>query len=132
MLGGSMVSWSSKKQACVALLSTEAEYLAGAHAAKETVWLRCLLSELGHDTHQATILHINNQSTIAVACNLEFHDQTKHIDICYHFLRHKVENEEIELQYVPTGNQVADILTKGLVREKHECFAAKMGLCCVG
>jgi hypothetical protein len=86
------------------------------------------VSELGHDTHQATILHIDNQSAIAVAHNPEFHDQTKHIDICYHFLRHKVENEEIELQYIPTGNQVADILTKGLVREKHEHFAAEMGL----
>jgi hypothetical protein len=56
----------------------------------------------------------------------------KHIDIHYHFLRHKVKNEEIELQYVPTGNQVADILIKGFMRKKHECFAAEMGLHHVG
>jgi Reverse transcriptase (RNA-dependent DNA polymerase) len=132
MLGGGAVSWSSKKQACVALSSTEAEYLAGAHAAKETIWLRRLLSELGHDTHPATTLHIDNQSAIAAARNPDFHDRTKHIDIRYHFLRHKVENEEIDLQYVPTGSQVADVLTKGLVREKYERFSAEMGLRRVG
>jgi hypothetical protein len=128
MLGGAAISWSSKKQAAVALSSTEAEYLAGAHAAKEAVWLRRLLGELGQDTHLPTALHIDNQSAIAIARNPEFHDRTKHIDVRYHFLRHKVEAEEIELPYVPTEDQIADVLTKGLVREKHERFAKEMGL----
>jgi len=67
MLGGAAISWSSKKQATVALLSTEAEYLAGAHAAKEAVWLRHLLGELGQDTNSLTALHIDNQSAITIA-----------------------------------------------------------------
>src|SRR5712692_3909452 len=75
MLGGAAISWSSKKQATVALLSTEAEYLAGAHAAKEAVWLRRLLGELGQDTNSPTALHIDNQSAIAIARNPEFHDR---------------------------------------------------------
>jgi hypothetical protein len=85
-LAGAAVSWSSKKQTSVALSSTEAEYISGAHTAKEAVWLRQLLSELGLDTSSPTILHIDNQSTIAIAKNPEFHDRMKHIDVRYHFL----------------------------------------------
>src|SRR5260370_14530688 len=102
MLGGVTISWSLKKQAAVALLSTEAEYLAGADAAKEAVWLRHLLRELRQDTNSLTALHIDNQSTIAIAQNPKFHNHMKHIDVCYHFLQCKVENEEIKLLYVPT------------------------------
>jgi hypothetical protein len=80
-LAGTAVSWSSKKQTSVALSSTEAEYIARAHAAKEAIWLRQLLSELGQGTPHPTILRIDNQSTIVIAWNPEFHDCTKHIDV---------------------------------------------------
>ena len=66
-LGSGAVSWSSKKQPTVALSSTEAEYIAGAHAAKEAVWLRLLLSELGQDMSSPTTLHVDNQSAMAIA-----------------------------------------------------------------
>ena len=66
-LGGSTISWSSKKQPTVALSSTEAKYIAGAYATKEAVWLRLLLSELGQDMSSSTTLHVNNQSTMAIA-----------------------------------------------------------------
>src|SRR6266851_1057801 len=85
-LGGGAISWSSKKQAAIALSSTEAEYITRAHAAKEAIWLRQLLTELGQDMSSPTVLHIDNQSAIAIAWNPEFHDHTKHIDIHYHFL----------------------------------------------
>ncbi len=86
ILGGGTTSWSSKKQSAVALSSTEAEYIAGGHTAKEAVWLRRLLSELGQDMTEPTILHIDNQSSIALAHNPKFHDRTKHVDIQHHFL----------------------------------------------
>lgn len=128
MLAGGAICWSSKKQASVALSSTEAEYIAAAHASKEVVWLRRLLSELGQAPNAPTRLHIDNQSAIAIAKNPEFHDRTKHIDVRYHFLRQKVDSEEILLTYLPTDDQVADVLTKGLVRAKHERFSKEMGL----
>jgi hypothetical protein len=128
MLASAAVSWSSKKQASTALSSTEAEYIAAAHATKELVWLRRLLSELGQNQTHPTPLHIDNQSAMAIAKNPKFHDRTKHIEVRYHFLRQKVEEGELALEYVPTGCQVADVLTKGLVREKHEGFAKEMGL----
>ncbi|HEX4706357.1 MAG TPA: reverse transcriptase domain-containing protein, partial [Candidatus Udaeobacter sp.] len=128
MLGGCAISWGSKKQATIALSSTEAEYIAAAISAKEAVWLRGLLTELGIDTSSPTCIFIDNQSAIAIARNPEFHDRTKHIEVRYHFLRQKIENREIELEYIPTGEQVADALTKGLSREKLVSFSAKMGL----
>jgi hypothetical protein len=118
LLGNSAVSWGSKKQTAVALSSTEAEYIAAAHATKEAIWLRRLLTELGIDTTSPTPLLIDNQSAMAIAHNPEFHDRTKHIDVRYHFLRHKVEGGEIQLEYMVTEEQVADasVLRSGLVR----------------
>ena len=128
MLGGAAVSWGSKKQTSVALSSTEAEYIAAAHAAKEAIWLRRLLTELGESLKLPTTLFIDNQSAMAIARNPEFHDRTKHIEVRYHFLRQVVDDGEIHLEYLPTGEQIADVLTKGLSREKHEVFVRKMGL----
>ena len=132
MLAGGAISWGSKKQSAVALSSTEAEYIAAAHAAKEVVWLQRLLFELKQRNEGPTILNMDNQSAIAIARNLEFHDRSKHIEIRHHFLRQKVEEEELDLAYIPTGDQVANVLTKGLVREKHDKFAEVMGVCRVG
>jgi len=129
MLAGGAISWSSKKQSAITLSSTEAEYIAGTHAAKKVIWLRQLLSNLKFLTSSATTLYIDNQSAIAITKNPEFHDRTKHIDIQYHYLRRKVEEEEIDPQYVPTEDQPADILTKGLAHEKHDKFTQMMGVC---
>jgi hypothetical protein len=128
MLGGAAISWSSKKQTSMALSSTEAEYIAAAHATREVVWLRRLLAESGLDLRRPTVLHVDNQSAIAIARNPEFHDRTMHIEVRHHFIRHKVEGEEIHLEYTPTDDQVANVLTKGLVREKHERFSGAMGV----
>jgi hypothetical protein len=127
-LAGGAISWSSKKQTSIALSSTEAEYIAGAHAAKEVVWLRRLLTELGLSLNGPTTLLMDNQSAMKIAKNPQFHDRTKHIEVRYHYLRRKVEDEEIELEYVPTGEQVADIMTKGLTGEKHLKFSKDMGI----
>ena len=132
MLAGGAISWGSKKQSAVALSSTEAEYIAAAHAAKEVVWLRRLLLELKQKVEGPTILAMDNQSAITIARNPEFHDHSKHIEIRHHFLRQKIEEGELGLEYTPTGDQVADILTKGLVREKHDRFAEAMGVRRVG
>ena len=80
-LAGGAISWSSKKQPSVALLSTKAEYIAGAHTAKELMWLQCLFSEVGLPNDDPTVLLMDNQSAIAIAKNPQFHDQTKHIEV---------------------------------------------------
>ena len=74
---------------------------------------------------------MDNQSAIAIAKNPQFHNRTKHIEVRHHFLHHKVEEEEMQLEYIPTNEQVADTLTKGLNQEKHMRFMKEMGLGCL-
>jgi hypothetical protein len=128
LISGGAVSWSPKKQSMVALSSTKAEYMAAAAATKEAVWLRTLLGEFNlSKTHMIT-LHIDNQSAILLASNSMFHECTKHIAIWYHFIQEKLEEGQISAEYVPTNEQIADVLTKALAREKHRWFIEGMGV----
>jgi hypothetical protein len=111
---GGPISWKSKAQRSVALSSCEAEYLAAATAAQEAVHLRRLLSSVGQSTNAATILMEDNQGCIALAHNPVHHSRSKHIDLRAHFIREKVSQGVVDLQYVPTHEQLADILTKPL------------------
>lgn len=108
--------------------STEAEYMAATAATKEAVWLRTLLRELNSSETPPITLQIDNQSAILLAENAMFHERTKHIAIRYHFIREKLEEGEICVEYVPTNEQIADVLTKALAREKHGRFIEGMGV----
>ena len=81
---------------------------------KEAIWLCTLLSELGELQEGLTTLHIDNQSTIAIARNTAYHTHTKHIAVWHHFLWEKYASGELSLEYIPTGEQVTDVLMKGL------------------
>ncbi len=85
-INGSPVSWSSQKQGCVATSFTETEYIAASHAAKEGIWLRRILAELGHPQNSPTIIREDNTGCIAMSKDPVFHKRTKHIDIHYHFV----------------------------------------------
>ena len=122
------MSWSSKKQPTVAMSSMEAEYIALSHATKEAIWLRSLLIDLGLSPAGATTIYCDNQAAIALSHDFQFHAKSKHIDIQHHFIRDKVNDKSISISYVPTNENPADILTKGLARPKHEKFGSEMGL----
>ena len=113
-LGNSLISWASKKQSIVALSSTEAEYVALCGAAQETVWLRNLLQDVGLSQKDATLVREDNQGAMCLARNPKDHTRTKHIDIKYHYTRQVIEERKLKVEYVPTGEMVADTLTKGL------------------
>lgn len=121
-MGASIVSWVSKRQAAVALSSCEAEYYALSAAVAEAQGIRQFLDELlVHDRSLggaciATIALVDNQAAIAISANDVNHSRTKHIDIRHHFIRAAVASGELTVQYVPTMDQAADILTKGLGR----------------
>lgn len=114
LMAGGPVSWKSRKQGTVALSTAEAEYIALSSAAQETVWLRRLVSELGNKPEKPTVLMEDNQSAIAMARNPQFHGRAKHIDIRHHFIRERVNEGDIKLVYCPTGDMIADMLTKGI------------------
>ena len=117
-LGGTAISWRSKKQTCVALSTAEAEYMALASAAQEAMWLRQLTIDLKNEPVSATVIFEDNQSAICIAKNPQFHGRSKHIAIKYHFIRDQVENNNVELRYCRTNDMIADMLTKGLNGEQ--------------
>ena len=115
-LGSAPISWMSLKQKVVALSTCEAEYVAAATAACQVVWLRRLLGELtGVEAHPPALM-VDNQPAIALAKNPVLHDRSKHIDVKFHFLRDYVDGGQIIIEFVETGRQLADVLTKLLGR----------------
>jgi hypothetical protein len=127
-LGRGSISWASKKQPTVALSSTEAEYMAASNAAREAVWLRQLLTELGFAPVAPTVIQCDNQGALALVKNPVKHARTKHIDVQHHFIRELVEQGKVALEYCPTDRMVADVLTKPLHRDKHLACCASLGL----
>lgn len=115
--GSSPITWTSQKQPNVALSSCEAEFMAATKAAKQAIWLKELMEEILSKDEKVT-LRIDNKSAIALTKNPVFHGRSKHILKKYHFIRECVENDQIEVEYVPGTLQKADILTKPLARIK--------------
>lgn len=107
------VAWTSKIQATVAASTTEADYVAGAAAAREAVWQRRLNRELGGPGKPVT-LRCDNMGSIAMMSNPVSSARTKHIDVFHHVVRDKVEAKEILVEHVATGAMMADSLTKTL------------------
>jgi len=107
----------SKKQPIVTLSTCEAEYVAATSCVCHVIWLRNLLKELNLPQEEPTKIFVDNRSTIALAKNPVFHDRSKHIDTRYHYIRECVTKMDVQLEYVKTNDQVADIFTKPLKRE---------------
>jgi hypothetical protein len=97
-------------------------------ASWEAIWLRKMLVGLFGQEMSPTVIHCDNQRCIKLFENPVFHDRTKHIEIKYHFIRDWVQRGAVQLQYISTDDQVADILTKALPWGKHVYFREKMGL----
>jgi hypothetical protein len=112
-LGRSLMSWASKKQNFVALSTAEAEYIVAGHYCAQLLWMRQTLRDYGYKLSKVTLL-CDNESAICMADNPVEHSRAKHIDIRYHFLRDHQQRGDIEIAYVNTKNQLADIFTKPL------------------
>ncbi|XP_056158385.1 secreted RxLR effector protein 161-like [Syzygium oleosum] len=96
-LGGNLVLWKSKKQFVISRSSAEVEYRAMANVTSELQWVRMLLAEIGLSMTGSSILCCDNQSAIHIASNPVFHERTKHIEVDCHFVREKVNCEDIRL-----------------------------------
>ncbi|KAK2966883.1 hypothetical protein RJ640_028893 [Escallonia rubra] len=127
-LGSGMFSWASKKQQTVAQSSAEAEYVAAAVATSQAIWLRRILGDMGEEQAEATTLMCDNKSAIAMTKNPGNHCRTKHINIKYHFVREAVENGEVQFQFCKTEDQVADVFTKAIPKERLDYFRLKLGV----
>lgn len=127
-LADGVISWTSKKQPTISLSSMEAEYISGTSATQQIVWLRSLLSDLGFQQNEATVLYVDNQSAIGLAQDPRFHNRSKHIDVKFHYIREKTDEEVITPMWISTDEMIADILTKGLARPKFEKFRSLLGM----
>lgn len=122
------ITWNTRRQATVATSSTEAEYMALYEAVKEAMWLKSLSFSIDMKLPGPIILWEDNMGCINIANNPSSHKRSKHIDIKYHFSRERVETKDICVSYIPTDEQVADIMTKPLDRVKFLRLRLNMGL----
>lgn len=131
-LFGGTISWCSRKQTCVALSSTEAEYVALAESCQELKWLQMLLEDFHELVQKPTVIHEDNQSCIKIVNGEKISSRTKHIDIKYHFVRDINLNGDAVIKYCPTADMVADVLTKPLANVKMKNIVPLLGLIVTG
>ena len=120
------MTWRSKKQSVVAKSSVEAEFRAVAHGICEVLWIKQLLEELKVASPLPMKVFCDNKVVIAIAHNPVLHDRTEHVELDKHFIKEKLENGLIIMPYMPTVEQVAEILTKGLPKKQFGDLVSKL------
>ncbi|KAJ9538026.1 hypothetical protein OSB04_030759 [Centaurea solstitialis] len=125
-LGNKLVSWASKKQQCVSTSTAESEYVAAASCCSQVLWMQSQLRDYGLEYKKIPI-YCDSKSAIAISANPVQHSKTKHIDIRYHFLKDNVEKENIELYFVNTEYQLADLFTKALDEKRFKFLVSRLG-----
>ena len=128
MMAGGAITWFSKKQTMTTMSTTEAEYIALSEVVCKACWLRNLFSELGFVQTLPTMIQGDNEGSIVILKNPQFHKRSKHVDLQYHSIREQVQRGEINIKSCRTNNQTTDMLTKPLARAKHWQHTARMGL----
>ncbi|CAA7059133.1 unnamed protein product [Microthlaspi erraticum] len=124
---GGAVAWQSRLQKCVALSTTEAEFIAATEACKEVLWMKNFLADIGFKQDKYVLL-CDSQSAICLGKNSTFHSRSKHIDRRYHWIRDVVASKEVELEKVHTDDNGADMMTKSLPRWKLEVCRGIAGM----
>ncbi|GJV74711.1 retrovirus-related pol polyprotein from transposon TNT 1-94 [Tanacetum coccineum] len=119
--------WSSKKHKSTTISTTEAEYIAMSGCCAQILWMRSQLTDYGFVFNKIP-LYCDNRSAIALCCNNVQHSRSKHIDIRHHFIREQVEKGVVELYFMTTDYQLADIFTKALPRERFEFLLPRLGM----
>nr|GEW96565.1 retrovirus-related Pol polyprotein from transposon TNT 1-94 [Tanacetum cinerariifolium] len=129
-LGGKLVSWMSKNQDCTAMSSAEAEYMALSASCAQVMWMRTQLKDYGFNYNKIP-LYCDSQSAMAISCNPVQHSRTKHIQTRYHFIKEHVKNGIIELYFVRTEYQLADMFTKSLPEDRFQYLVRRIGMRCL-
>jgi hypothetical protein len=128
LLNGAAITWQSKLQPTVSASTTEAEYQAAGAGAREGLWLRKLLPELGMQINGPLVIFGDNDAALSLTKNHMSTPRSKHIDVIHHFARERVESGEVVFQRVDSADNVADILTKPLPRELMAKHVRGLGL----
>ncbi|GJU03179.1 hypothetical protein Tco_1113517 [Tanacetum coccineum] len=129
-LGDKLVSLMSKKKDCTAMSSTEAKYVALSASCSQVMWMRTQLKDYDFNYNKIP-LYCDSQSAIAILCNPVQHSHTKHIHTRYHFIKEQLENSIIELYFVRTEYQLADMFTKALPEDRFQYLVRRIGMRCL-
>ncbi|KAJ9544542.1 hypothetical protein OSB04_024249 [Centaurea solstitialis] len=127
VLGDKLVSWSSLKQNCVSLSTVEAEYVAAACCCSQVLWMKTQLADFGY-TMQRIPIYCDSRSAIQITVNPVQHSRTKQIDIRYYFIKDHVKKGNIELYFVESDLQLADLFTKPFDEKRHFFLLSKLGM----
>jgi len=127
-LGNRLVSWLSKKQDSISLSTAEEEYIAATCCCTQVLWMKHTLKDIRVVYEDLVTIFCDNISAINISKNLVMHSRTKHISIRYHFLREKVTENEVKLEYVSTKDQIVDIFTKPLPKDTFEYLREELGV----
>ncbi|GKE22344.1 hypothetical protein Tco_1433856 [Tanacetum coccineum] len=125
-----LVSWSSKKQDCTAMSTTEAEYVSLSACCAQVIWMRTQPLDYGFRYNKIP-MYCDSKSAIAISCNPIQHSRTKHINNRYHFIKENVEKCTIKLYFVGTEYQLVDLFPKVLPRERFEYLVYMIGMRCM-
>jgi len=128
--GGGAILWCSKKQDCIALSTMEAEYVACSLATQEAMRRRSFLQDLNLTPRVDDPVEMLCDNTFAIqfAKDPKFHQKTKHIKWCYHFVRDAIKTKEVAIKYIPTSKMIADSLTKPISRDAFKAHLLSLAL----
>ncbi|KAJ9566325.1 hypothetical protein OSB04_002291 [Centaurea solstitialis] len=127
LLGGKLVSWTSNKKNSVSTSTVGTEYVAAGSYCAQVLWMRNQLMDYGFQLSKIPI-YCDNTSAIAIANNPVLHSKTKHIEIRYHFIIDHVMNGDVELHFVPTEYQFADLFTKPFDEKRFNQLISELGM----
>jgi hypothetical protein len=127
-LSPNLITWCARKQAIVSRSSTEAEYKALTNATTEVIWIQSVLAELSINLPRSPCLWCDNLGTTYMTANPRFHGRTKHIEIDFHFIHERVAQQQLDVQFISSADQVADGFTKSLPGSKLNVFRRNLNL----
>jgi hypothetical protein len=127
-MAGGPVTWSSKRQATVALSTVEAEYVAMSRCAQQMVWMQTWLDEVEITHTVPGVVKGDSRGAIALAKTTKDHGKVKHIDIRHHYLRELVKSGSVIFEQIPSADNLADLFTKPLARDHHHRFLASLNI----
>jgi hypothetical protein len=127
-VGGNLVTWRSKKQKVVARSSAEAEYRGMAHGVCELLWIKNVMKDLGFKFEKPMDLYCDNTAAVEIAHNPVQHDRTKHVEVDRHFIKENLDRKVIRFPFIPSEEQLADVLTKAVSGRVFSDSIDKLGM----
>lgn len=128
LMAGGVVTWSSKRQATVALSTVEAEYVAMSRCAQQMVWMQTWLDEIKVGHHLPGVIKGDSRGALALAKTTKDHGKVKHIDIRHHYIRELVKSKKILFEQLASADNLADLFTKPLARDHHHRLLTNLNI----